>query len=225
LKDAINEAIRDWVTNVRTTHYLLGSALGPHPYPTIVREFQSVIGREARAQILAAEGRLPDLLIACVGGGSNSIGLFDAFRDDDVAMLGVEAGGLGIASGLHAARFAEARPGVLHGAYTYVLQDDDGQIRATHSVSAGLDYAAVGPEHVHFFETGRASYISAGDAEALAAFSTLSELEGIIPALESAHAVAGAIQRAPEMKPGQIILLNLSGRGDKDLQTVMEARA
>jgi tryptophan synthase beta chain len=225
LKDAINEAIRDWVTNVRTTHYLLGSALGPHPYPTMVREFQSVIGREARAQILAAEGRLPDLLIACVGGGSNSIGLFDAFRDDDVAMLGVEAGGLGIASGLHAARFAEARPGVLHGAYTYVLQDDDGQIRATHSVSAGLDYAAVGPEHVHFFETGRASYISAGDAEALAAFSTLSELEGIIPALESAHAVAGAIQRAPEMKLGQIILLNLSGRGDKDLQTVMEARA
>jgi tryptophan synthase beta chain len=225
LKDAINEAIRDWVTNVRTTHYLLGSALGPHPYPTMVREFQSVIGREARAQILAAEGRLPDLLIACVGGGSNSIGLFDAFRDDDVAMLGVEAGGLGIASGLHAARFAEPRPGVLHGAYTYVLQDDDGQIRATHSVSAGLDYAAVGPEHVHFFETGRATYISASDAEALAAFSTLSELEGIIPALESAHAVAGAIQRAPEMKLGQIILLNLSGRGDKDLQTVMEARA
>jgi tryptophan synthase beta chain len=225
LKDAINEAIRDWVTNVRTTHYLLGSALGPHPYPTMVREFQSVIGREARAQILAAEGRLPDLLIACVGGGSNSIGLFDAFRDDDVAMLGVEAGGLGTASGLHAARFAEASPGVLHGAYTYVLQDDDGQIRATHSVSAGLDYAAVGPEHVHFFETGRASYISADDAEALAAFSTLSELEGIIPALESAHAVAAAIQRAPEMKPGQIILLNLSGRGDKDLQTVMEARA
>jgi tryptophan synthase beta chain len=224
LKEAINEAIRDWVTNVRDTHYLLGSALGPHPYPTMVREFQSVIGREARAQILEVEGRLPDLLIACVGGGSNAIGLFDAFRDDDVAILGVEAGGLGIESGKHAARFADARPGVLHGAYTYVLQDDDGQIRATHSISAGLDYAAVGPEHVHFFETGRAGYTYATDDEALDAFSRLSQLEGVIPALESSHAVAEAIKRARIMRADQIILVNLSGRGDKDLQTVMDFR-
>ncbi len=225
LKDAINEAIRDWVTNVGTTHYLLGSALGPHPYPTMVREFQSVIGREARTQVLEAEGRLPDKLIACVGGGSNSIGLFDAFRDDDVAMVGVEAGGLGIESGQHAARFAEARPGVLHGTYTFVLQDDDGQIRATHSISAGLDYAAVGPEHAHFFETGRALYTYATDDEALDAFSKLSQLEGIIPALESSHAIAEAIKCARDMRPDQIILVNLSGRGDKDLQTVMETLA
>src|SRR5512136_1781912 len=183
LKDAINEAIRDWVTNVDTTHYLLGSALGPHPYPTIVREFQQVIGREARAQILAAEGRLPDLLIACVGGGSNAIGLFHAFREDDVAMLGVEAGGCGIETGRHAARFADARPGILHGSYTYVLQDDDGQIRPTHSVSAGLDYAAVGPEHVQLFETERAGYTYATDDEALDAFARLAQLEGILPAL------------------------------------------
>jgi len=223
LKDAINEAIRDWVTNVRDTHYLLGSALGPHPYPTMVREFQSVIGREARAQILDAERRLPDLLIACVGGGSNAIGLFHAFRDDDVAMLGVEAGGLGIASGQHAARFAEARPGVLQGTYTYVLQDDDGQIRGTHSVSAGLDYAAVGPEHAYFYETERAGYTYATDDEALDAFAKLSQLEGILPALESSHAVAEAIKRAREMRPDQIILVNLSGRGDKDLQTVMDS--
>lgn len=222
LKDAINEAIRDWVTNVRTTHYLLGSALGPHPYPTMVREFQSVIGREARAQILEAEGRLPDLLIACVGGGSNAIGLFHAFRDDDVVMVGVEAGGLGIESGKHAARFAEARPGVLHGTYTYVLQDDDGQIRETHSVSAGLDYPAVGPEHAHFFDTERVGYTYATDHEALDAFAKLSQLEGIIPALESAHAVAEAIKRAREMKSSQVVLVNLSGRGDKDLQTVMD---
>jgi tryptophan synthase beta chain len=223
LKDAINEAIRDWVTNVRTTHYLLGSALGPHPYPTMVREFQAVIGREARAQILEAEGRLPDLLIACVGGGSNAIGLFHAFRDDDVALLGVEAGGLGIDSGRHAARFAEARPGVLHGTYTYVLQDDDGQIRGTHSISAGLDYAAVGPEHAYLYDTERAGYTYATDDEALDAFAKLSRLEGILPALESAHAIAETIKRAHEMKPDQIILVNLSGRGDKDLQTVMEA--
>ena len=221
LKEAINEAIRDWVTNVHTTHYLLGSALGPHPYPTMVREFQSVIGREARAQILEAEGRLPDLLIACVGGGSNAIGLFDAFRGDDVAMLGVEAGGLGIESGKHATRFADARPGVLHGAYTYVLQDNDGQIRATHSISAGLDYAAVGPEHVHLFEAERAGYTYATDDEALDAFSRLSQLEGIIPALESSHAVAEAIKQARNMRADQIILVNLSGRGDKDLQTVI----
>jgi tryptophan synthase beta chain len=223
LKDAISEAIRDWVTNVRDTHYLLGSALGPHPYPTMVREFQSVIGREARAQILEVERRLPDMLIACVGGGSNAIGLFHAFRDDDVAMLGVEAGGLGIETGQHAARFAEARPGVLQGTYTYVLQDDDGQIRGTHSVSAGLDYAAVGPEHAYFYETERAGYTYATDDEALDAFAKLSQLEGILPALESSHAVAEAIKRAREMRPDQIILVNLSGRGDKDLQTVMDA--
>jgi tryptophan synthase beta chain len=223
LKDAISDAIRDWVTNVRDTHYLLGSALGPHPYPTMVREFQSVIGREARAQILDVERRLPDMLIACVGGGSNAIGLFHAFHDDDVAMLGVEAGGLGIASGQHAARFAEARPGVLQGTYTYVLQDDDGQIRGTHSVSAGLDYAAVGPEHAYLRDTERAGYTYATDDEALDAFAKLSQLEGILPALESSHAVAEAIKRAREMKSGQIILVNLSGRGDKDLQTVMDS--
>ncbi len=224
LKDAINEAIRDWVTHVRTTHYLLGSALGPHPYPTMVREFQSVIGREAREQILAAERRLPDLLIACVGGGSNAIGLFDAFREDDVAMIGVEAGGQGIASGKHAARFAEARPGVLHGTYTYVLQTADGQIRDTHSVSAGLDYPAVGPEHAFLFDSERVGYTYATDDQALDAFEKLSRLEGIIPALESAHAVAEAIKRAREMRPDRIVLVNLSGRGDKDLETVMKAR-
>lgn len=224
LKDAINEAIRDWVTNVETTHYLLGSALGPHPYPTMVREFQSVIGRESRRQILEAENRLPDLLIACVGGGSNAIGLFDAFRDDDIAMIGVEAGGLGIASGKHAARFADAHPGVLHGTYTYVLQDADGQIRATHSISAGLDYAAVGPEHAYLRDTQRVSYTFATDDEALDAFSKLSQLEGIMPALESSHAVAEAMKRAREMPREDIILVNLSGRGDKDLETVMRAR-
>lgn len=222
LKDAINEAIRDWVTNVRTTHYLLGSALGPHPYPTMVRDFQSVIGREARDQILEIEGRLPDLLIACVGGGSNAIGLFDAFRDDPVEMLGVEAGGLGIASGKHAARFAERRVGVLHGTFTYVLQDDDGQIRETHSVSAGLDYPAVGPEHAEFFDSERAGYTHATDEEALAAFQKLSQREGILPALESAHAVAEVLKRAPGMRRDQIIVVNLSGRGDKDLQTVID---
>lgn len=221
LKDAINEAIRDWVTNVGTTHYLLGSALGPHPYPSMVRDFQSVIGHEARDQILESEGRLPDLLIACVGGGSNAIGLFDAFRDDKVEMLGVEAGGLGIASGKHAARFAERRVGVLHGTLTYVLQDDDGQIRETHSVSAGLDYPAVGPEHAEFFDSERAGYTYATDQEALEAFEKLSQLEGIIPALESAHAVAETLKRAPTMSKDRIIIVNLSGRGDKDLQTVM----
>lgn len=221
LKDAINEAIRDWVTNVETTHYLLGSALGPHPYPTMVREFQSVIGREARGQVLDAEGKLPRTLIACVGGGSNSIGLFHAFRDDDVELIGVEAGGLGIASGKHAARFAEGRVGVLHGTYTYVLQDDDGQIRATHSISAGLDYPAVGPEHAEFFDMERAGYTFATDAEALDGFQKLSQLEGIIPALESAHAVAEALKRAPRMSVDDVLIVNLSGRGDKDLRTVM----
>jgi len=224
LKDAINEALRDWVTNVHTTHYLLGSALGPHPYPTIVREFQSVIGREAKAQIIKAEGKLPNALIACVGGGSNAIGLFDAFREDEqVELIGVEAGGRGIASGKHAARFAERAVGVLHGTYTYLLQNADGQIRETHSISAGLDYPAVGPEHADFFDTERAGYTYATDEQALAAFQKLSQLEGIIPALESAHAVAEVLSRAPQMKQADVIIVNLSGRGDKDLQTVMSA--
>ncbi|MFV1857736.1 MAG: tryptophan synthase subunit beta [Anaerolineales bacterium] len=227
LKDAINEAIRDWVTNVRDTHYLLGSALGPHPYPTIVREFQSVIGREAREQIIAQAGRLPDQCIACVGGGSNAIGLFHAFREDEqVEFVGVEAGGEGISSGKHAARFADptiGRPGVLHGTYTYVLQDSDGQIAGTHSIAAGLDYPAVGPEHALLRELGRATYTSVTDDQALEAFQLLSRMEGILPALESAHAVAEAVRRAPGMKPEQILLVNLSGRGDKDLDTVTSA--
>ena len=225
LKDAINEAIRDWVTNVRTTHYLLGSALGPHPYPRIVRDFQRVIGEETRQQILEAEGRLPDLLIACVGGGSNAIGFFHPFlQDEGVAMVGVEAGGLGIASGKHAARFADpkrGRVGVLHGTMTYVLQDEHGNILETHSVSAGLDYPAVGPEHAWLREIGRVEYTYATDEEALEAFRTLARLEGIIPALESAHAVAEAIKRAPKMRPDQIVIVNLSGRGDKDVPTLM----
>jgi len=227
LKDAINEAIRDWVTNVETTHYLLGSALGPHPYPSMVRDFQSIIGREARAQIIEMAGRLPDTCIACVGGGSNSIGLFHAFRNDaGVELIGVEAGGEGIASGKHAARFSDpklGRLGVLHGTKTFVLQDADGQIAATHSISAGLDYAAVGPEHAYLRDVGRAQYTYATDAEALDAFSTLCKLEGIIPALESSHAVAEAIKRAPRMAKDAIVLVNLSGRGDKDLDTVMKA--
>jgi len=225
LKDAINEALRDWVTNVTTTHYLLGSALGPHPYPTMVREFQSVIGREAKQQLHEMEGKLPTTLIACVGGGSNSIGLFDAFRDDEVEMIGVEAGGRGIESGKHAARFAERGIGVLHGTYTYLLQTDDGQVRETHSISAGLDYPAVGPEHAEFFESERAGYTSATDDEALDAFQKISQYEGIIPALESAHAVAKVLKRAPKMKRDEIVIVNLSGRGDKDLQTVMSALA
>jgi tryptophan synthase beta chain len=226
LKDAINEAIRDWVTNVETTHYLLGSALGPHPYPTMVRDFQSVIGREARQQILAVEGRLPEMLIACVGGGSNAIGLFYPFLDNEaVLMVGVEAGGEGVASGKHAARFADpqrGRLGVLHGTRTYVLQDADGQIMETHSVSAGLDYPAVGPEHARLRDLERVGYTVATDDEALAAFDTLSRLEGIIPALESAHAVAEVIKRAPTMSKDSIIIVNLSGRGDKDLDTVIK---
>ncbi|MGH2538772.1 MAG: pyridoxal-phosphate dependent enzyme, partial [Candidatus Promineifilaceae bacterium] len=201
------------------------SALGPHPYPLLVREFQSVIGREARAQILAAAGRLPDLIIACVGGGSNAIGIFHAFRDDaGVELLGVEAGGEGIASGRHAARFSDpdsSRVGVLHGAKSYVLQTADGQIRPTHSISAGLDYPAVGPEHAWLRDQGRAGYTYATDAEALAAFQSLCQLEGVIPALESSHALAEAIKRAPQMRPEQIVLVNLSGRGDKDLDTVL----
>ena len=226
LKDAINEAIRDWVTNVRTTHYLLGSALGPHPYPTLVRDFQAVIGAEARAQFLAATGRLPDACIACVGGGSNAIGLFHAFRADaGVRLIGVEAGGEGIASGKHAARFADprlGRPGVLHGTYTFVLQDAAGQIANTHSISAGLDYPAVGPEHAFLRLIGRAEYTVADDREALAAFQLLARTEGILPALESAHAIAEAVKLAPTMRRDQTLLVNLSGRGDKDLQTVLD---
>lgn len=227
LKDAINEAIRDWVTNAANTHYLLGSALGPHPYPGLVRDFQSVIGREARSQILDQAGRLPDACIACVGGGSNAIGLFSAFlQDPNVALIGVEAGGTGIASGKHAARFSDpnlGRPGVLHGTYTYLLQNGDGQIAATHSISAGLDYPAVGPEHAHLRQSGRASYTYASDDQALGAFQLLAKAEGILPALESAHAVAEAVRLAPKMSPEQILLVNLSGRGDKDLDTVVTA--
>ena len=218
LKDAINEAMRDWVTNVETTHYLLGSVLGAHPYPLIVRDFQSIIGREARAQILEAEGRLPDLLVACVGGGSNALGLFCEFMDDPaVKMVGVEAGGRSPELGEHAARFHGGSPGVLQGTYSYVLQDEDGQIASTHSVSAGLDYPAVGPEHAWLFERGRAEYCSCSDAEALQACRTLSEFEGIIPALEPAHAVAETIRRAPSARE-QLFLVNVSGRGDKDME-------
>jgi tryptophan synthase beta chain len=226
LKDAINEAMRDWVTNVRTTHYLLGSVLGAHPYPTMVRDFQSVIGREARAQILAAERRLPTHLFACVGGGSNSIGLFHEFlRDAEVKMIGIEAGGRGPGLGEHAARlaaaqgFTGARPGVLQGTYTYVLQNEDGQIAATHSVSAGLDYPAIGPEHAWLADQGRAEYSAVSDAAALAAARLLARTEGIIPALESAHAIAGLIERLPRMSKDDLVILNLSGRGDKDMDT------
>jgi tryptophan synthase beta chain len=225
LKDAINEAIRDWVTNVRTTFYLLGSALGPHPYPMMVRDFQSVIGTEAREQIQRMTGRLPDVCIACVGGGSNAIGLFHAFRDDEhVELIGVEAGGHGLASGEHAARFADpeiGRPGVLHGTRSFVLQDADGQIMNTHSVSAGLDYPSVGPEHAFLRQNERVFYTAATDEETLEAFQTLCKLEGIIPALESAHAVAEVLKRAPTMPKDSIMLVNLSGRGDKDLDTVI----
>jgi len=221
LKDAISEAMRDWTTNVRSTHYILGSVLGAHPYPMMIRNFQSVIGREARKQILAAEGRLPDCLVACVGGGSNAMGLFHAFRDDKkVKMIGVEAGGLGISSGKHAARFAGGKPGVLQGTMTYLLQGDDGQINLTHSVSAGLDYAAVGPEHSYFRDEGLAEYTSATDDDALAAFDLLSREEGIVPALESAHALAHITKLAPTMKKSQVMIVNLSGRGDKDVQHV-----
>lgn len=226
LKDAINEAIRDWVTNVETTHYLLGSVLGPHPYPMMVRDFQSVIGVEARQQVLDVCGRLPDALVACVGGGSNAMGLFHAFRDDEeVALIGVEAGGESIESGKHAARFADlniARVGVLHGTKSFVMQTPDGQIMETHSISAGLDYPSVGPEHALLRDQERAFYTYATDAEALEAFQVLSQTEGIIPALESAHAVAEAVKMAPKMRSDQIIVVNLSGRGDKDLDTVIQ---
>ena len=225
LKDAINEAMRDWVTNVDTSHYLLGSVLGAHPYPAMVRDFHKVIGEEAREQILRAENRLPDCLFACVGGGSNSIGLFHAFIGDvSVKMIGVEAGGRGHSLGEHAARlaaargFAGARPGVLQGTYTYVLQTPDGQISTTHSVSAGLDYPAIGPEHAWLADQGRAEYTAATDEEAINAARTLSRIEGIIPALESSHALAGLIRRAPKMKKDELVILNLSGRGDKDME-------
>jgi tryptophan synthase beta chain len=226
LKDAINEAIRDWVTNVRDTHYLLGSALGPHPYPTMVREFQSVIGKESREQMLREVGRLPNTVVACVGGGSNAIGIFSGFmQDEQVELIGVEAGGSGIETGKHAARFGDpsrGRVGVIHGTRTYVLQDEDGQIAETHSVSAGLDYAAVGPEHAMMRDNERAFYTSVTDREALAAFQTLCRAEGIIPALESSHAVAEVMKRAPGMRKDQVILVNLSGRGDKDLNTAIK---
>jgi tryptophan synthase beta chain len=225
LKDAINEAMRDWVTNVRTTHYLLGSVLGAHPYPMMVRDFHRVIGVEAREQIFDVEGRMPDLLVACVGGGSNAIGLFHAFLDDPgVKMLGVEAGGRGTTLGEHAARMAAsagysgARPGVLQGTYSYVLQTPDGQIAATHSVSAGLDYPAIGPEHAWLADKHRAEYTAVGDDAAVSAARTLARMEGIIPALESAHALAELIERAPTMPRDAIVILNLSGRGDKDME-------
>jgi tryptophan synthase beta chain len=218
LKDAINEAMRDWVTNVRTTHYLLGSVLGSHPYPAMVRDFQRIIGVEARRQMLEREGRLPDAVIACVGGGSNAMGAFHAFLDDDaVQLIGVEAGGRGFALGEHAARFHGGSPGVLQGTYSYVLQDDAGQIVNTHSVSAGLDYASVGPEHAALHDSGRAQYVSATDDEALRATVALARAEGILPALESAHAVAEAVRLAPSMRRDGLLLINLSGRGDKDM--------
>ena len=223
LKDAINEAMRDWAASVRTTHYVLGSALGTHPYPMIVRDFQSVIGKEAREQIQEAEGRMPDYLLACVGGGSNSIGLFHPFLDvDSVKMIGVEAGGRGIVPGEHAARFAGGSLGVLQGTRSYLLQDEDGQIGATHSISAGLDYATVGPEHSYLHDMGRVEYSYAMDDEAIEAFQLLCRLEGIIPALESAHAVAYLEKMRDRLTPDTIVIINLSGRGDKDVQTVAE---
>jgi tryptophan synthase beta chain len=218
LKDAVNEAMRDWVTNVANTHYLLGTAAGAHPYPAMVRDFHACIGREAKAQFLAAEGRLPNAVFACVGGGSNAIGLFSGFIDHpEVELIGVEAGGRSLKLGDHAARFQGGVPGVLQGAYSYVLQDSDGQISLTHSVSAGLDYASVGPEHAWLHDSGRAQYISAGDQAALEACQLLSHMEGIIPALESSHAVAGALTRVPKMPKDAAVIINISGRGDKDM--------
>jgi tryptophan synthase beta chain len=221
LKDAINEALRDWVTNVRTTFYVIGSVVGPHPYPSMVRDFQSVIGREARVQIREQTGRLPDYLVACVGGGSNAMGLFYPFLDDrDVRMVGVEAGGMGLATGQHAATLVAGTPGVLHGALSYLLQDDAGQVRSTHSVSAGLDYPGVGPEHSFFKDTGRATYVAVTDHEALEGFRMLAHTEGIIPALEPAHAIAYLKTLAPTLDRDRIVVLGLSGRGDKDVQHV-----
>ena len=223
LKDAINEAIRDWVTNVETTHYVIGSVVGPHPYPMMVRDFQSVIGRETRRQILQSEGRLPDILIACVGGGSNAMGFFFPFvNDQSVQMIGVEAAGAGLDTDKHSATLTVGEPGVLHGMLTYLLQDQVGQIKGAHSVAPGLDYPGVGPEHAFFKETGRATYVAVDDQEALAAFRLLSETEGIIPALESAHAVAYLVKIAPKLPPNTIVVVNLSGRGDKDVAAVRE---
>jgi tryptophan synthase beta chain len=223
LKDAINEAMRDWVTNVRTTHYLLGSVLGAHPYPTMVRDFHRVIGRETRAQILKAEGKLPAAILACVGGGSNAIGIFyDFLNDKKVRLIGVEAGGRGEALGEHAARFRGGSPGVLQGTFSYVLQDSGGQIALTHSVSAGLDYPSIGPEHAALRDAGRAEYVPASDTEALEATTLLARTEGIIPALESAHAVAEVVKRAPKMKKSEVVIVNVSGRGDKDIGILRE---
>ena len=223
LKDATNEAIRDWVTNVRTTHYVIGSAVGPHPYPLMVREFQSVIGREARAQMLVETGRLPTAVVACVGGGSNAIGIFAPFYDDPVRLVGVEAAGRGLDSGAHAASIVGGRPGVLHGSFSYLLQDEDGQVKATHSISAGLDYPGVGPEHAFLNDQHRAEYVSVTDEQALAAFHQTSGLEGIIPALESSHAIAYAMPLAAQLAAEDVVLVNLSGRGDKDLDIVRGA--
>ncbi|WP_018699372.1 tryptophan synthase subunit beta [Amorphus coralli] len=221
LKDAMNEALRDWVSNVDTTYYLIGTAAGPHPYPELVRDFQSVIGRETREQILAAEGRLPDQVVACVGGGSNAIGLFHPFLDDaDVGITGVEAGGEGLGGERHCASLTAGRPGVLHGNRTYLLQDDDGQILEGHSISAGLDYPGIGPEHSWLKETGRATYVPIGDDEALEAFALCARTEGILPALEPSHALAQVAKMAPEMGRDQIIVMNLCGRGDKDVHTI-----
>jgi tryptophan synthase beta subunit len=224
LKDAINEAIRDWVTNVTTTHYIIGSVVGPHPYPQMVRDFQSVIGNEARTQVLEVEGRLPDYAIACVGGGSNAIGLFHPFVDDEeVRFIGVEAAGDGVSSGRHAATLVEGTPGVLHGAYSYLLQDANGQIKETHSISAGLDYPGVGPEHSFYKESGRAEYVAVTDSEALDGFRLLCETEGIIPALEPSHAIAHLAKIAPALPDGTVVVLGLSGRGDKDMESVAKA--
>ena len=224
LKDAINEAIRDWVTNVETTHYLIGSAVGPHPYPVMVRDFQTVIGREARAQLLEIEGRLPDYVLACVGGGSNSIGMFHPFvPDEDVKLVGLEAGGEGVSTGKHSATLSAGRPGVLHGAMSYLLQDEHGQVQETHSISAGLDYPGVGPEHSYLKDSGRAEYREVNDADALEAFHLLCRTEGIIPALESSHAVYAAAELAKTLPTDQTVLVCLSGRGDKDIGIVAEA--
>lgn len=224
LKDAINEALRDWVTNVESTHYLVGSTMSAHPYPMIVRDFQSVIGREARRQILRVEGRLPDYLVACVGGGSNAMGLFYPFLDDsDVRLVGVEGGGKGLASGQHAASISAGSVGILHGKKTFILQDETGQVRPAHSISAGLDYPGVGPEHAYLHSIGRAQYVAVTDEEALAGFELLAKTEGIIPALESAHAIAYVAQLAPRLDRNRVIIVNLSGRGDKDMNTVAAA--
>lgn len=219
LKDAINEALRDWVANVATTHYLLGTVAGPHPFPTMVRDFHSIIGIEARQQMLDDTGSLPDAVVACVGGGSNAIGIFHAFLDDDVRLVGMEAAGDGVATGRHAATLSAGRPGVLHGAMSYLLQDEDGQTLESHSISAGLDYPGVGPEHSWLKDIGRAEYIPVTDSEAMEALRTLSRTEGIIPAIETAHALAGISQLIPTLKPGSKVLVNLSGRGDKDMET------